>query len=156
MAAKMTPIVSNATLKTCTRVYFLPQIQPTNIVVMLPPLRRIICTGTDIANPNAKLLSMLTVKNKKMFGSHRETGTVGFFKNHGGREAEKCCGHVKRVVITNWVKVMRRPVKQLDATSFHADTIDGQHTTLGLFTADCLSVWKWQRGQQPLQSLTLR
>ena len=109
MAARMTPTVSIATLKTCTRVYFLPHIQPANIVVTLPPLRRIIWTGTEISNLNAKLLSMLTAKNKTMFGSHRKTGTAGFFKNHGGREAEKCCGHVKRAVITNWVKVIRRP-----------------------------------------------
>ena len=62
-----------------------------------------------MSNPNAKLFSMLTVKNKKMFGSHRKTGTAGCFKNQGGREVEKCSGQAKRAVITNWVKVIKSP-----------------------------------------------
>ena len=89
MAATITPIVSIATLKTCIDVYLFPHIQPTKIVVTLPPLLRMMCTGTDILYPNAKLLSMLTVKNKTTFGSHLSIGMVGRLRKYGGSDEEK-------------------------------------------------------------------
>ena len=85
----MTPMVSMAMLKNCVLVYRFPQIQPTSIVVTLPPLRRMICTGTEMLYPKAKLLSMFTEKNSTMFGNHRMRGTARNLRKNGGCEAEK-------------------------------------------------------------------
>ena len=49
MAATMIPSVSMVTLNTCILVYLFPQIKPTSIVVTLPPLRRMMCTGTEMS-----------------------------------------------------------------------------------------------------------
>jgi len=57
----MTPSVSAHTDATCTREYRLPLSQPAPMVVTLPKLRRMMCTGTLMSNANAQLLSMLTV-----------------------------------------------------------------------------------------------
>ena len=53
IAAMMIPTVSMATLKIWIRVYRFPHMKPTSIVVTLPPLRRMICTGTEMLYPNA-------------------------------------------------------------------------------------------------------
>lgn len=85
----MIPTVSMATLKTCTGVYRFPQMYPTNMVVTLPPLRRIMWTGTEMLYPKAKLFRRLTVKKRTMLGSHRASGMARGFKKKGGLVAEK-------------------------------------------------------------------
>ena len=67
------------------------------------------CTGTDILYPKAKLFSRLTAKNMTIFGTHRISGTFLGLRKEGGRLIEKWAGNVKRATMTNWVKVMRRP-----------------------------------------------
>lgn len=49
IAAIIIPSVSIPTLNTCILVYLFPQMKPTSMVVTLPPLRRMMCTGTEIA-----------------------------------------------------------------------------------------------------------
>ena len=79
------------------------------MVVTLPPLRSIICTGTDILYPKAKLFIMFTVKNMAALGSQRMIGTAGGLRSQGNLAVEMCAGSVKRKVTRNCVKVMRRP-----------------------------------------------
>jgi hypothetical protein len=109
IAAIMTPMVSIATPSICPLLYLVPQRKPTIMVVTLPPLRKMICTGTDILKPKAKLFNMFTVKNSSTLGIHRVMGTVGLLRNNGGCWAEKCAGQDSRVVIKNWTNVMSRP-----------------------------------------------
>lgn len=45
----MTPTVSSSTATTWMREYFLPYKLPASIVVMLPPDRRMMCTGTEMS-----------------------------------------------------------------------------------------------------------
>ena len=93
----------------CTFVYRFPHKYPTSIVITLPPLRNMMCTGTDISYPKAKLFSRLTAKNMTMFGTHRISGTFLGLRKKGGCLIEKWAGNVKRATMTNCVKVMRRP-----------------------------------------------
>ena len=67
------------------------------------------CTGTDMLYPKAKLFSRLTAKNMTIFGTHRISGTFLGLRKEGGHLIEKWAGNVKRATMTNWVKVMRRP-----------------------------------------------
>lgn len=119
IAAMMMPVVSIATLKTCTFVYRFPHKYPTSIVNTLPPLRNMMCTGTDILYPKAKLFSRLTAKNMTIFGTHRISGTFLGLRKEGGCLVEKWPGNVKRATMKNWVKVMRRP---LSGSSFIIDS----------------------------------
>ncbi len=48
-AAVMTPTVRRMTATIWIREYFLPYRLPAIMVVILPPERRMICTGTDIS-----------------------------------------------------------------------------------------------------------
>ena len=93
----------------CTLVYLFPQAKPTSIVMMLPPLRKMIWTGTEMLYPKAKLFSRFTAKNMHIFGIHLTSGTFRFRRKKGGCLTEKCVGHVRSAVILNWTKVMRRP-----------------------------------------------
>ena len=93
----------------CTFVYRFPHKYPTSIVITLPPLRNMMCTGTDILYPKAKLFSRLTAKNMTILGTHRISGTFLGLRKNGGCLIEKWAGHVKRATRTNCVKVMRRP-----------------------------------------------
>jgi len=52
---------------------------------------------------------MFTEKKRRMFGIHLTRGTAGGFKNHC-EERDQWFGKVKRKVMINWVRVMRRPV----------------------------------------------
>lgn len=45
----MTPTVSKSTAMIWIREYLLPHKLPANMVVMLPPDRRMMCTGTEIS-----------------------------------------------------------------------------------------------------------
>ena len=72
-----TPTVRNITLRTCNGLYRLPRRTPATIVVTLPKLRRMICTGTLILYANAQLLSMLIPKNIAAINAHLDTGTRG-------------------------------------------------------------------------------
>ena len=67
----MHPTVNTTTLSTCILLYRFPQIHPITSVVMLPPLRRMICTGTLILKSNAWLFSKLTEKNSAICINHR-------------------------------------------------------------------------------------
>lgn len=58
-----------------TGVYFFPRSHPAIIVVTLPKLRNIMCTGTDMLNANAQLFIMLTVKNRPALIHHFRNGT---------------------------------------------------------------------------------
>jgi len=60
-----TPSVSITTLPTCNAEYLFPCNAPAAMVVTLPNERRMICTGTEMLNAKAQLLSMLTAKNIK-------------------------------------------------------------------------------------------
>lgn len=71
----MTPNVKMATEKICKGLYFLPRSQPAAMVVTLPKLLRMMCTGTDMLNANAQLFIMLTVKNKAALTHHFRKGT---------------------------------------------------------------------------------
>ena len=84
--------------------------------MILPPLRRIICTGTEMLYPNAKLFSILTTKNMMILGSQRIRGMARGLTKVGGFEMEKWVGHVNKVVMTNWRKVMRRPGHHFSAS----------------------------------------
>ena len=101
IAATITPTVSIATEIICHRLYRFPHTKPTNIVVTLPPLRRIMWTGMEMLYPNTRLLRRLTVKKRKIFGSQRVSGIALGLRKKGGCEAEKWLGHVKRAVTTN-------------------------------------------------------
>jgi hypothetical protein len=59
------------------------------MVVTLPPLRRMMWTGTEMLYPKAKLLRRFIVKKRKMFGSQRASGIALGFRKKGGCEAEK-------------------------------------------------------------------
>lgn len=101
MAAMITPAVSMATENICHRLYRFPHTKPISIVVTLPPLRRMMWTGTEMSYPNTKLLRRLTVKKRNIFGSQRVSGIALGLRKKGGCEAEKWLGHVKRAVTTN-------------------------------------------------------
>lgn len=58
-ALTSTPTVNKTTLDTCSFEYRFPLTTPANIVVTLPKLRKIMCTGTEMLNANAQLFSML-------------------------------------------------------------------------------------------------
>lgn len=105
----MTPTVRNATEMTCSRVKRLPHSQPTRIVVTLPPLRKMMCTGTDILYPNAKLLRMLTLKKRTMFRSQRRIGMAFRLRKKGGSWRENWWGQANKRVRRNWVKVISSP-----------------------------------------------
>jgi hypothetical protein len=49
------------------------------MVVTLPKLRKMICTGTEMLNANAQLLSILTAKNMSATKPHLRKGTAGDF-----------------------------------------------------------------------------
>lgn len=104
----MTPIVRMTTLKICNREYFFPTSQPAPIVVTLPKLRRMMCTGTLMLNENAQLLSMLTAKNIAAPTIQRRIGTEGFLMNIG-REGSYCEGYAESAEKMNCISVMRRP-----------------------------------------------
>lgn len=74
-AETITPAVRIATEKICIGVYFLPRIHPAAMVVTLPKLRRIMCTGTEMLNAKAQLFSMLTAKNNVALMHHFRKGT---------------------------------------------------------------------------------
>jgi hypothetical protein len=58
-ALTSTPTVSITTLVTCSLEYRFPLTTPASMVVTLPKLRRIMCTGTEMLKANAQLFSML-------------------------------------------------------------------------------------------------
>jgi hypothetical protein len=58
-ALTSTPTVSITTLVTCNFEYLFPLTTPASIVVTLPKLRRMMCTGTEMLNANAQLFNML-------------------------------------------------------------------------------------------------
>ena len=58
-ALTSTPTVSITTLVTCSFEYLFPLTTPASIVVTLPKLRRMMCTGTEMLNANAQLFNML-------------------------------------------------------------------------------------------------
>ena len=72
-----TPNVSNITLTTCSKLYRLPRITPASIVVTLPKLRKMMCTGTLMSYAKAQLFSMLIAKCIVATSAHLETGTLG-------------------------------------------------------------------------------
>jgi hypothetical protein len=74
-ADTITPKVNIATENTCKRVYLLPRNHPAAIVVTLPKLLRMMCTGTDMLNAKAQLFIMLTVKNSAALMHHFRNGT---------------------------------------------------------------------------------
>jgi hypothetical protein len=71
----MTPRVKKATEKICSRVYLFPRSQPAAMVVTLPKLLRIICTGTEMLKAKAQLFIMFTVKNNAALTHHFRKGT---------------------------------------------------------------------------------
>ena len=104
-----TPIESNATEMTCIWEYFFPRSHPAPMVVTLPKLRRMICTGTDILNAKAQLFSILTAKNIAALKAHLRNGTgVSLRRNRPLRSNWE--GQAKMHVKTNWKRVMRRPL----------------------------------------------
>jgi hypothetical protein len=74
-ADTITPAVRKATEMICTGVYFFPRIQPAAIVVTLPKLRRMMCTGTEMLKAKAQLFSILTAKNNVALMHHFRKGT---------------------------------------------------------------------------------
>ena len=76
-ALTSTPVVSNATLNTCSALYRLPRMTPAAMVVTLPKLRRMMCTGTLMLKAKAQLFSMLMLKNMAATKHHRRKGTLG-------------------------------------------------------------------------------
>ena len=71
----MTPTVKIATEKTCRGVYLLPRSHPAAMVVTLPKLLRMMCTGTEMSKAKAQLFIMLTVKNNAALTHHFRNGT---------------------------------------------------------------------------------
>jgi hypothetical protein len=69
-------MVRIATEKTCSGVYLFPRNHPAAMVVTLPKLLRMMCTGTEILKANAQLFNMFTVKNKAALMHHFRKGTV--------------------------------------------------------------------------------
>ena len=94
---------------------------PTTIVMTLPPLLKIMCTGTDIENPKAKLFSILTMKNMAIAGIQRIIGTALFLSIFGARDRSRCDGKVKQNIVANWTSVTKRPL--LSSASIHRDVV---------------------------------
>ena len=61
------------------------------MVVTLPKLRRMMCTGTLMLKANAQLFSMLIMKNATAMKAHLRTGTVGGRMKYGSL-VEHCVG----------------------------------------------------------------
>jgi hypothetical protein len=58
-ALTSTPTVRITTLVTCSFEYLFPLTTPASMVVTLPKLRKMMCTGTEMLKAKAQLFSML-------------------------------------------------------------------------------------------------
>lgn len=77
-----------------------------------PPLRMMMCSGTEILNRNAELFIRLTVIKNAVNMTHFLMGTVRFLRNNepGPAEMDTTLGRVRSEVIANWVKVISAPI----------------------------------------------
>lgn len=68
-----------------------------------PPLRSIICKGTDISNAKAQLFKRLTVIKKKVYIIHDFSGIALSFKKNdrGPADRDKKYGRVSTAMTTN-------------------------------------------------------
>lgn len=78
------------------------------MVVTLPKLRRMMCTGTLILKANAQLFSMLMPKNMDAMNAHLEIGTFDLRRVYAP-PASNWDGYELSVANTNCKNVMIRP-----------------------------------------------